>query len=446
MQEEVTLTPSQQHAKGLFDMGESLFLTGKAGTGKSLLTRHLIAGQLERRRNVVVCAPTGVAAINVGGSTLHRTFAMPLAVIEPWYSCKSKQKLSALAAADTVVIDEISMCRLDLFTAVMNSIAKASRMKGARKRKQLLLVGDFHQLPPVLSEREEALYGNFYDGLYPFQGRAWEAAGIHTVVLMENMRQKDAALMETLDNIREGRPDFGRLAPRMGRLPDPLAISLCTTNRRADEINALGLRRLPGREYTFGACSDGTVTDNDKPVPDVLRLKVGARVMTVVNSESGDDYGNGSLGTVRGFDLDAGAVMVRFDHSGRTLAVTRHEWDVYDYALETRTLEDDFLPGGGGSVQAVAKRKIGSFTQLPLKLAWAVTVHKSQGQTYDRVNIYAGERFFAPGQLYVALSRCRTLDGMNIIGTLSPSSLITDEAVRAFMDASSKAPSGNLFI
>ena len=429
MQEDTGLTPSQRRAKSLFDMGESLFLTGKAGTGKSYLASRIIDGCSSSRRNVVICAPTGIAALNVGGATIHRAFGLPLSVIEPYRSCRDKGRLKMLAAADVVVVDEISMCRQDLFTAMVNSLEKASRMRGAKRHKQLLVVGDFHQLPPVLTQREESLYGNFYEGLYPFQGDAWSRVRIRTVELQENMRQKDARLMRMLDNIREGVPDFGCLEARTVAIPDPDAISLCTTNRRADEVNVIGLGRLHDREAVFTAVSEGAVCEGDKPVPDTFSVKVGARVMTVVNSdEDGGGYHNGSLGTVASIDGTKRTVWVRFDHSGETLPVKPYLWEIYDYGIENRKIDG----GGPGFVESVTKRKVGSYCQLPLKLAWAVTVHKSQGQTYDRVNIYASERYFAPGQLYVALSRCRTLEGMNIIGRFSPSAVITDPAVRDF--------------
>lgn len=428
-------------------MGESLFLTGKAGTGKSTLVEHIVAEQTNRRRGVVVCAPTGVAALNVGGATMHRTFGLPLSVIEPYRGCHDKGRLKTLSQADVIVVDEISMCRQDLFTAMMNTLERASHMRKAHRHKQLLLVGDFHQLPPVLTPREESLYRNFYDGLYPFQGDAWRSAGIRTAVLTENMRQKDARLMEMLDNIRDGRADFAPLESRTVAAPDPDAISLCTTNRRAEEINALGLGRLTSRSVTFRAETKGDVGEGDRPVSETLTLKVGARVMSVVNAEDGDSYGNGSLGTVVDISESEGAVAVRFDHSGNVHTVKAHTWDVYDYRLENTSIQEEDMFGSWASttVESVAKRKIGSYCQLPLKPAWAVTVHKSQGQTYDRVNIYAGDRFFAPGQLYVALSRCRTLDGMNIVGHLSPASLITDPDVAAFMAAAGSESPTTLF-
>ena len=441
--QDITLTPSQQKAKELFDMGESLFLTGKAGTGKSLLTRVIVEDLAARKKKVVLCAPTGVAAVNVGGATLHRTFHLPVGVIEPYRSCKDKSRLSALALADVVIVDEISMCRQDLFAAVMNSLSKASRMRGATRKKQILVVGDFHQLPPVLTPKEETLYGTFYDGLYPFQSDAWWASGLRTVELQENMRQNDARYMSILDNIREGRPDFGWLNARCSARPDPEAISVCTTNRQADAINAENLARISGAAVSFRAETDGEVGDGDMCVPELLELKVGARVMSVVNN--GDEYSNGSIGTVTKIGLEDAAVEVRMDHNGRSYVIAPQKWSIYDYGIEKKTLRSKDVPEGWDrEVDAIEKKEIGWYRQFPLKLAWAVTVHKSQGATFDRVNIYADQRFFAPGQLYVALSRCRTLEGMNIIGQLTASSIVPNPAVIAFMQTPQR-PSDNLF-
>ena len=328
-----------------------------------------------------------------------------------------------------------------MFTAMMNTLDKVWRSRKAKKNKQLLLVGDFHQLPPVLTPREDELYHNFYDGLFPFQSERWSNAGIRTHIFTENMRQSDSRFMEMLDNIRDGIPDFECLERRISTVADPEAISLCTTNKAAEEINTMNLNRIPGGGVIFEAGITGEVSEGDKPVPDVLCLKVGARVMTVVNDDEG--YSNGSLGTVVDIDDVEKNVSVKFDYDGGVRVVKPHEWAVYDYGLEQKILNDDFF--GQSSVEAVTKRKIGSYSQLPLKLAWAVTVHKSQGQTYDRVNIYGGDRFFAPGQLYVALSRCRTLEGINLVGRLSPQSLIRDDDVVAFMSGNKEVPQTTLF-
>ena len=407
----MTLTKSQQLAMEAFEAGYSFFLTGKAGTGKSFVTRQIIDSCKASGKQVLVCAPTGIAAINVGGVTIHSAFRAPVGIIEPGKRCVDSRKIKILEAADVILIDEISMCRLDLFEYVTNSI------KSLKKKKQLILVGDFYQLPPVITESEEEAYKRVYDSIYPFQSPLWDAMGIKTIELKECVRTQEKDLVKALDNIRVGIPSFDIF--KSSDKPDKQAVSLATTNKRADEINQEGLRKLKNPEFLEARVVDN-FPEKDMPTNKTLKVAPGARVMLLNNT---DHWVNGTLGTLKTISDDY--VTISLDN-GETYPVQRNKWEAKEY----RTAEEKDERGKKKTV--LKQYTIGEFHQFPIKLAWAITVHKSQGQTYDRVNIYP-ERFFSPGQMYVALSRCKTLDGMNIIGTLTKKGLICSKEVINFM-------------
>lgn len=407
----MTLTISQQLAMEVFEAGYSFFLTGKAGTGKSFVTKQIIESCKKSCKQVLVCAPTGIAAINVGGVTIHSAFRAPVGIIEPGKRCADSRKLKILEAADVILIDEISMCRLDLFEFVTNSI------KHLKRKKQLILVGDFYQLPPVLADSESEIYNSFYQSTYPFSSHFWGEMGIRTVELKECVRTQEKGLVKALDDIRIGIPNFKIF--NSSEKPDKTAVSLCTTNKKAADINQEGLKNLKNPErLTASVC--GEFPEKDMPTDKVLTLAPGARVMLLNNT---DFWVNGTLGTVD--SISDGFVMVSIDGKGLH-RVERNKWEAKEYRTDTEIDEN-------GKAHTILKQyTVGEFHQFPLKLAWAITVHKSQGQTYDRVNIYP-ERFFSSGQMYVALSRCKTLSGMRIIGKLNEKGLICSDEVKDFM-------------
>ena len=404
----VELTKSQQLAMDAFQDGYSFFLTGKAGTGKSFVTRQIIDQCKKQKRQVLVCAPTGIAAINVGGVTIHSAFRAPVGIIEPSKRCTDSRKLKVLETADVILIDEISMCRLDLFEFVINSIKYMGK-------KQLILVGDFYQLPPVLTDSESEIYERLYPSIYPFVSPLWESMNIKTIELKECVRTQEKSLVKALDDIRIGIPNFKIF--KSAKKPDKSAVSLCTTNKKAADINQEGLKNLKKPEK-LTAVVHGEFPEKDMPTDKVLTLAPGARVMMLNNS---DFWVNGTLGTVESIHED----FVMISMPSGTNRVERNKWEAKEY--QTRTIKED-----GKTKTVLEQITVGTFHQFPLKLAWAITVHKSQGQTYERVNIYS-ERFFSPGQMYVALSRCKTLDGMKIIGKLSEKGLICSGEVKEFM-------------
>ena len=411
---EIQLTDEQQAAYDVVMSGRNIFLTGKAGTGKSHLTRYLI-DQLERsKKNVIVCAPTGIAARNIGGVTLHRTFGIPIKPLSTSEECENRQKLKVIDNADVIIIDEISMCRADVFGFVARSIQ--SSMERTDKQKQVIVIGDFLQLPPVLGSNEEKSYKKIYrDKIWPFETKEWRHMSFQCIELQEVIRQKDYNLTTALNNIRLGIPDFTILKKRLFSEDDPDAITLCSRNIDASAINRKRLYELKGESHTYSADSWGE--NDDVPVDQEIELKPSARIILVANDREGR-WTNGTLATVVGTLTDS--IVVRFDDGS--------EHEVSPFTWETK--ECHVYEGNNGKTY-VDTDIIGCFTQLPVKLAYAITIHRSQGQTYEKVNIHP-DGIFGEGMMYVGLSRCRSLDGMRIVGKLKEEDVKVNETVKKF--------------
>ena len=410
----IKLTPSQERAIKLLDAGYNVFLTGKAGTGKSFLVDYFVAKHSEK--NIVKCAPTGVAALNIEGATIHRTFGVPVRLLGHNDVCSSNDKLDVLKKADVILIDEISMCRIDVFEYVIRSLNRV----GIRN-KQLILVGDFYQLPPVLTPADTPTFNQLYgDRLYAFESDLWYSSNLLTIELTEVKRQNEERFLDSLSNIREGIPDFSIF--QIANRADDNAISLCPTKAKAKEINDGHLKQLPNHKH-YMASIMGSVLESDMVADKELVLAEDARIIMLVN-DSGGRWVNGSMGTVT--ELSDNHITVQIDNGGEC-CVDPYTWSIKEYVLEVDEETRD---------KRVVEKEIGSFTQFPLKLAWAITIHKSQGQTYDKVNIYNG--FFANGQMYVALSRCKTLKGIHTMGSLIQSQLMCSLSVKNFMTTSIK--------
>ncbi|KWW24294.1 MAG: Uncharacterized protein F082_1843 [bacterium F082] len=408
----IELTPSQEQAIKLLDAGLNVFLTGKAGTGKSFLVDYFV--EIHPEKNIIKCAPTGVAALRIGGATIHRTFGVPVRLLGYNDVCSSSDKLDVLKKADVILIDEISMCRIDVFEYVIRSLNRV----GIRN-KQLILVGDFYQLPPVLTPADTNAFNQLYgDRLYAFESDLWNSSHLLTLELTEVKRQNEKRFLDSLSNIREGIQDFSIF--QIANRADDNAVSLCPTKAKAKEINDGHLRQLPNHKH-YMASIIGSVLESDMVADKELVLAKDARIIMLVN-DTGGRWVNGSMGTVT--ELSDNHITVQIDNGGEC-RVDPYTWSIKEYVLE----EDEET-----REKRVVEKEIGSFTQFPLKLAWAITIHKSQGQTYDKVNIYNG--FFANGQMYVALSRCKTLNGIRTMGDLIPSQLKCSPAVKYFMTTS----------
>lgn len=392
---EATLTASQREAFDAIRSGANALVTGSGGTGKSYLVDGVIRWAHARGLGTIVCAPTGIAALNVGGTTIHRMLGLSAkSVLGPRDDLRLPAD-SPLPQCDIMIVDEISMCRLDLFDYLSSSLDAAARARGGR-RCQLVAIGDFLQLPPVVT-RDDAgmlarMYGRDVRGGYPFLGDSWDGWGFRHVPLREAVRQSDGEFVDALGRIRlgdmSGAEWIQRHAPGM---PHPDAIVLCGTNAKASAENSSRLGALPGRATTYRGSAWGDVRASDMPTEVRLSLKPGARVMAVVN-EPTSGFMNGSLGTVTACRPDH--VDVRFD-DGHVAAVRRHVWEVCRPQLD------------GGRI---AMQVVGEFEQVPLRLAWAITIHKSQGQTFEHAVVHP--RCWDYGQLYTALSRLTDVGGL----------------------------------
>ena len=422
------LTKSQKIAFRNFTGGANLFLTGKGGSGKSFLTRYIIEWCRGKGLKTIVCAPTGVAALNIGGSTIHRTFGIQPndnGIILPSKRCYDKKKLGTLGRADVVIIDEISMCRADVFSYVANTLLHVWNLhKNDGRRHQLLVIGDFYQLPPVLSENEKKAYGEIWGNtLYAFQTRGWSEVGLQTFELKESMRQSEKNFISALDHIREGVADFGVfLDKKKTALNSSAALTICGTNKQADSINHSNMLRLikeGADNRIYKSIDTGYPKPSDYPTAKELRLCVGAKIIMLSNDKD-KRWVNGSFGTI----LNLSENKISVEINGNTFEIERNVWSVCEYTLEPAKKGEPVL----------RQTEVASISQFPVKLAWAISIHKSQGATYDNVNVDISN-IFTTGQLYVALSRCKTLKGMNIVGELTADKVLVDPNVSKFMSA-----------
>jgi ATP-dependent exoDNAse (exonuclease V) alpha subunit len=421
----VALTNDQASCLSALKSGTNALVTGSAGTGKSFVISEFIRWCGSTGKNVMVTAPTGIAALNIGGTTLHRAFRVPLEVLNLDYPTLSavfngcdeivrslprnggEREESALLHTDVLIIDEISMCRIDLFDYIAVRVLALNfyRQRVGKQAIQVVLVGDFLQLPPVVLPRDKEVLNHIYGGDcgkgYAFQSRFYGEFGFKCLTLREVVRQKDAEFSRKLRDARVGfTASLQYFADKQSSDVIKGGITLTGKNNTAFEYNSRELAKIKGKEVVYTARETGTVKQSDKANTDTVSLKVGARVMSLVN---GDKYSNGSLGTVIGIkDNTNRTVVVEFD-SGESAEIEPYDWEVYSYEYDKEE-------------KAFKKIVVGTFTQIPLKLGYAITIHKSQGQTYDSVNI--DPVCWEYGQLYTALSRCKSVDKMHFLSPL----------------------------
>ena len=414
-----------------------IFLTGKAGTGKTTFLRNLAVKSYKR---MVIVAPTGVAAINAGGVTIHSFFQLPFGPIAPEGLPTSngqqtlsflsnvkinKTKLKIMRSLDLLVIDEISMVRADLLDAIDAVLRRVRRSDKAFGGVQLLMIGDIQQLAPVARQNEWELLQDYYKSVYFFDSRVLQKNPYICVELDHIYRQNDNEFIEILNQVRNNRLDSNSLQILNSRYipnfkPDDNEgyITLTTHNYQADEINDEKLNAIDSETLTFTAEITGIFPENAYPTKEVLELKVGAQVMFVKNDPSPEKlYYNGKIGKIIAYDKDEG-IKVRCDDE--VINVTPVKWQNFEYTLNEETNE-------------IEEKEIGSFTQIPLKTAWAITIHKSQGLTFEKVVLNA-EMAFAHGQVYVALSRCTSLKGLVLNAKISNSVLYNDNTINTFVD------------
>lgn len=410
------LNQQQFYAYSAMMSGRNIFLTGKAGVGKSYVLNKFISDAIDEDKNVVVVAPTGIAAINVNGVTIHRAFKVP---IKPLVE-DAKKVPSTIKEADIIVIEEISMCRIDLFDYISKIIIQASNFRVNYRNKkpiQVVVCGDFFQLPPVLPDREKNILSQYYnkqiDKGFAFESEYWKYFNFTNIVLNEVMRQSQSDFITALNLTRIGdNRGLRYFWQNSSKYAMDKAIMLCGTNKAANDKNGYELSLIKEKEWLFEATVAGDVKDSDKVVEELLILKNGARVMMVVN-DIGMRYQNGSLGTI--VRITDKAVYVEIDSTGEVIEVERYEWEIKDYTMVKGKL---------------VQRTVGTYIQFPIKLAWAITIHKSQGQTYDAVNL--NPYCWDCGQLYVAFSRVRSIDKLYITQYPRDQFLVTSEDVKRF--------------
>jgi ATP-dependent DNA helicase PIF1 len=451
--EQVKLSIEQQNLFDYIEQSENnIFVTGRAGTGKSTLLSYLVENT---QKNVAVCAPTGVAALNVGGVTIHSLFGFPFGILGEHDIARhlNRRTREVLAALDVLVIDEVSMVNADLMDAISKSMGIA---RGRRKipfgGAQIVMFGDPYQLSPVPGGNEERAYmAENYQSNWFFDAHVWREDSLERFELGEIFRQSDEEFKSILNAIRTGEVDqsmLDRLNQAGNRFPPhDDVIRLATINASVDQTNRERMSRLTTKPKTFEAifsASDEQAFGKTLPAEPSLELKVGAQVMFIKNDDGKKTsegtlkrWVNGTIGHV--VDMpSSGGVVVEVD--GERLDVGRSTWEKVRYEIE-----EEFDEETGKVKEVLVTIPLAEYQQIPLRPAWSVTIHKSQGQTYDEVVIDLGRGAFSPGQTYVALSRVRSLEGLYLTRAIKMSDVMVDKDVVRFMSAVKQAPIEKLF-
>lgn len=415
----------------------NIFLTGKAGTGKTTFL-HKLKNKTSKR--MIVTAPTGVAAINAGGVTLHSFFQLPFGPFVPGSEFQgqmeqrrfSKEKINIIKSLDLLVIDEISMVRSDLLDSVDFILRRHKHRDLPFGGAQLLMIGDLHQLSPVVKEDEWRILKKYYDSCYFFSSHALRQTEMMPIELKHIYRQSDADFIGLLNCVRNNRLDSGalemlnaRYIPAFEPQEGENYITLTTHNHSADKINNRQLNCLDSKAFSFQAEIEGQYPEHAYPTVENLILKKGAQVMFVRNDNSADKrYYNGKIGKI--ISIGQEHISVKCPDDGQTIQLEKVSWKNIKYTIDKES-------------KAITEEMIGEFIQYPLRLAWAITIHKSQGLTFERAIIDANAAF-SHGQVYVALSRCKTLEGIVLSEPINPAAVKTDATVAKFVEHSSKNP------
>lgn len=399
----------QQEAIDLINSGQNVFVTGAGGTGKSWIIQHLV------NEKTALCAPTGIAALNIGGVTCHSLFGLPVGLTSSndahKISNKFRQRFDRSSPIETIIIDEIGTLRadyLDLIDLKLRNVREINEPWGGL---QMVVVGDLFQLSPIVSRSEQQWFNREYSSAFPFAARSWD---FHTIELDVIHRQTNPMHVQVLESIRrcdhEVNDAIYIITQMASKNHIPGSLRLCCYNRDADIVNSQEYQKIPGDEVTLWAQTRGD-WGNDEPVPNCLRLRVGTRVLICAN---GNGYVNGDRGYVE--EITSESLRIRKD-DGIIVSVLPNDWEKHDYSQKD------------GNVK---RQVVATFTQFPIRHGWAVSIHKSQGMTLDGVTIDVGRGCFAHGQLYVALSRCRDLERINFVTQPSVTDVRVDSAVNEF--------------
>lgn len=418
--------PENQAQEQAYDLiketNTSFFLTGRAGTGKTTFLKRV--RECVKEKNFVVVAPTGIAAIVAGGETIHSFFGMPLEVITKRTELKiNPEKQTLLRNVDTIIVDEASMVRCDLVDAIDRVLRRIMHSNLPFGGKQLIFSGDIFQLDPVVKKgsTELQMLRDLYntDMPYFFKADVFKRTQLLSIEFTKVYRQEDAEFLRVLTHVRNGHAldaDLAVLNERVGKMPadDVKAITLTSLNATADQINAEHLDAIDAEEKIFAGKLEGDYKASDLPIPMELKLKVGAQVMMCRNDQA-RRWVNGTIATVKNLEDD----LLEVEIDGNVYDVAPVTWESPKYTYDPNTKE-------------VTTEIIGSYTQLPVKLAWAITIHKSQGMTFDHMIVNLNRGLFMAGQLYVALSRVRSLSGLYLTDPIKPSYIRAKEEATRF--------------
>jgi ATP-dependent DNA helicase PIF1 len=439
-QTKIDLNPEFKEALDLLeDSTRNLFITGNAGTGKSTLLEHFKGST---KKNVAVLAPTGVAALNVQGQTIHSFFLIPPnitpeKVLDHKLSGKRKKMISTV---DMIIIDEASMLRADLLDCIDVSLRHHRKEESLPfGGVQMVFIGDLYQLPPVVAgQAEKDMFRTHYQSPYFFSAKVMQEVDMEVLELEKIYRQSDSDFIKLLNRVRNNTINYQELdflnqrcnPEYVNAENDDFVITLTTTNAAADKKNLKELEKLDSAHQTFYGEIDGEFSNRSLPTQKELELKVGAQVM-LLNNDSAGRWVNGSIGKITkiafdDFELDD-VLTVKLDN-GKNVKITKHSWNIHKYFFNDET-------------QKIDTEIAGSFNQFPLRLAWAVTIHKSQGKTFEKVIIDIGFGAFAHGQVYVALSRCTSLEGIALRKPIQKHHIIMDNRVSRFFKAMNPEPS-----
>jgi len=406
---------------------EHIFLTGRAGTGKSTLLKYF---RSKSKKQHVVLAPTGVAALNVKGQTIHSFFGFHPKIEKSLVHRAHQDSLDFFNKIETIIIDEISMVRADL----LDCVDRALRLNRRRPDEkfggvQMIFIGDLFQLPPVVTRDEKCRFQSEYLSPYFFSSDVMLDTRINIIELQKVHRQKEKSFINLLNNVRCGtlkKSDTEAWNQCHDEFFDPTdesdyIVHLTTTNKMAKQRNDFELNKLAGTEWVLKAQSMGQLGERKMPSDSSIKVKDGARVMFTTNDPA-KRWVNGSLGTIRKIRKTALSKLPTLDvelETGERVEVAQHKWEIFEYDYNGDSFEEGI---------------VGSYSQYPIALAWAVTIHKAQGKTFDKVLVDVGWGAFAHGQMYVALSRCTNLEGIKLLKPFHPKDVIVDQAVLDFLE------------
>lgn len=418
--------PQGRAIKAIVTSREHLFITGKAGSGKSFFMRRIV----DYIDDCAIVAPTGVAAVNAGGMTIHSFFRLPISpyipsvkdgVLQKSFAKVSRDPLfvKRIKAIDTLIIDEISMVRADILDEISDLLQQIKKRNVPFGGVRLIMFGDVSQLPPIVSGSEGDIFTKYYESPYFFSSKAIRLSGFTTIIFEKSYRQTDSVFVNLLNNIRRGKinqEDEALLSSRYMQPPkDFNGIRICTHNSEVKAINESSIDRIDSPKFEFQAEVSG-IPPKGAQCEEILVLKKGCQVIMKKNVEG--EYYNGSSGIVTDIDKDGGIIYVKIVDSGKICMIPKNTWENVEYSVINGKL---------------CEKTIGTITQFPMKLGYAITVHASQGMTFDHVIVDA-EKSFANGQAYVALSRCRTLENTYLSSRVSNSQLIQDPVLIDFYD------------